>query len=1495
MHSTYPLRQDFQTEVGPWEQAGRFLRGFVQCQQLEIQVCTIYGFPSSVTQSKQRTNELLTHAIHQAALTSMPTIFAGDLNHPVDNLQVMTQLRAQGYRTIQDIYLERTGHNLDPTFGTSTSNDTAILSPQLCALVQDIWVDNDKWLSGHNPLCFTMDIPSKGLHHMQWKLPQSWLPLEPDAEEVAKHYHSSPWMNSQHPGLHPLQAWAVSTEQAVHHALKVQHAKDPVRWPVNGLPRAYRGRCQPRKLVQVPQARTIKTACNGQYQPTFDQASMPMRHWVRQLRRVQSLGYRLKQQPLKPDKHPPDVLQHEWNVVLEAPGFCGNFTTWLTSHPELSPVPASLPTQEYLYDVQQFLKLAVDDRATRANKVAHDMAKFRMSQDIKKYGKKSAFKQIKETSPGILQQVSAETMVPADVIGDYQYGLLTVRSGQFNQVAFDLDKPVTVVNQLMQIIDLTADTMELLMDDPAVALPARVEVRQKRHTVTPQIIADELTQHWNQYWQRDTPDEQEDLHAWTSFLGHKQLLTVVHQVDQDYSQPELWDTALKSMRPNTSRGICGWAPDELKQLPNLREGFPEWLMKAQVLPLEKQPQTTDVFRTRPITITSLLYRFWSKAVVRKLLHQWTHWMPPSICGFLPRRGPLDWHYAMQLELEATNLGYQTTHHGGLTLDLKKCFNCLPQAPVVDLLVHLGLPDEIAYTWTCSIRNLTRYWQLGDTMHLAGVPTTGYPEGDPLAVAAMVAVNWYMIQLLAPIVPQITAFADNWSYSFPEPRCHNPAIRKLVEVTDAMRLSIDWQKTWGWGTNKAHQSALKAAKQTATQDQLQLSLVKHARELGYVARYRLAPYRAPQKVRRNLAIRRLKKLSIVDPEFWTIREAIKQARNFVHQASHAQKQKFYHIASRPNKKIQHAIGPASALSVYLSKLAWSITATGELHSFAFCSLHLEQSNLQDILSLAEYAWMQKVSVEASSRKGLKHMPAIDRHATHRVLAQAPEGSHLTLGLQITNGFMFGQQKSKFVPEATEQCALCPSTDGHRRQVLECPATQAARQPFAQLCQELDEQDPIHLAVPVVFHSPHFEWLTVLAQAFPEPVLQLPANQPTSIFTDAACSQPAATVGRLVTYSIVILRPDRPSVPPRGPADLDQYCDTLAVAHVTGSQTVPRGELLASVKAHEAGIRAVVVTDSDYVIKSHQAVRSEPTLARLCNKTNFDLLARLHSLHWQQGHPILVRKVKSHQEFPPVDDPNYEDILGNWGADLAATLAHRALNPTVIAEFTQQAKDNTQQRAQVLQQYQLRHELSKHRVRLLQTEEPVADVDGRFEQLRNWQVHDPWTFGPPEEELALVQASKYGAKYTSLLLRWLATLEWPQLDLAAFSFTNQTTAFSNSVQHLQYLVDRPVYPPQTTQHVKSLSILQSGVFKKGFPRRPAMKQQEQTVDLVRAYCLRYQQDGKTRFECQPDIPRQSALVSTDITNPSEDRLQDRMTRYHQFRATLRTSRRPQMDAS
>lgn len=126
---------------------------------------------------------------------------------------------------------------------------------------------------------------------------------------------------------------------------------------------------------------------------------------------------------------------------------------------------------------------------------------------------------------------------------------------------------------------------------------------------------------------------------------------MVEQIDHHLDDLETWKHSLQHTKSSTARGSCGWAADEMKHLPDnvltslqhilrdlFMDGFPDFLMAAKVVPLEKEFGTVKVGKTRPITVASLIYRFWSRTIVQTLLVQWASWMPPAITGFFYRDG-----------------------------------------------------------------------------------------------------------------------------------------------------------------------------------------------------------------------------------------------------------------------------------------------------------------------------------------------------------------------------------------------------------------------------------------------------------------------------------------------------------------------------------------------------------------------------------------------------------------------------------------------------------------------------------------------------------------------------------------------------------------------------------------------------------------------------------------------------------------------------------------
>ena len=237
-------------------------------------------------------------------------------------------------------------------------------------------------------------------------------------------------------------------------------------------------------------------------------------------------------------------------------------------------------------------------------------------------------------------------------------------------------------------------------------------------------------------------------------------------------------------------------------LQSYTEGFPEWFMIGLTCPLSKTTLVPENGQTRPITILAQLYRLWSAVSSRHLLRVLADWAPPSITGLLPKRGAFDNAYQMQLELELARARH--IPRSGLTLDLKKCFNCIRWTFAIAMLRALGIPDFLLRQWFLSLVKLCRYWVISGEIWLAGATSCGFPEGDTFSVVTMLSIScaWIFFishQFTQTTLPTLSAYADNWGWRLDDVMHHAMLLRDTNKFLDLAGLSIDGSKTWFWAT------------------------------------------------------------------------------------------------------------------------------------------------------------------------------------------------------------------------------------------------------------------------------------------------------------------------------------------------------------------------------------------------------------------------------------------------------------------------------------------------------------------------------------------------------------------------------------------------------------------------------------------------------------------------------------------------------------------------
>lgn len=252
--------------------------------------------------------------------------------------------------------------------------------------------------------------------------------------------------------------------------------------------------------------------------------------------------------------------------------------------------------------------------------------------------------------------------------------------------------------------------------------------------------------------------------------------------------------------------------DQLVHLVNeIEQGQAEWplsITQGSITAIEKKSCAQEPKDFRPITVLSYTYRNWSSQRARECLKWLAKFCPDHLAGNCPHRATEDIWWQIALEIE--DAGYGDGELAGLTTDIQKAFNHLPRSIVKALALHYGLPRQFVATWHQALEQLERFFIIGGEATRAVHGGTGYPEGDPLSVVAMMLLNLGMHEWVRQAVPTSTvySFVDNWEATSHQvadiPRVFH-ALQSFAQITD---LALDIGKTYGWALNTGGRKLLR---------------------------------------------------------------------------------------------------------------------------------------------------------------------------------------------------------------------------------------------------------------------------------------------------------------------------------------------------------------------------------------------------------------------------------------------------------------------------------------------------------------------------------------------------------------------------------------------------------------------------------------------------------------------------------------------------------------
>lgn len=854
--TTLPSREAIGTLEQEWIATCRIIHNVVNMGTNKLQLVTLYGVPSSQKDSASFNNDLLQHALHAISQVNLPAIILGDFNVDPFTLPVAPKLLALGFKDLKQLFPKIHGKDMPPTCRDVTHPDNALVSPEIQDLIYQIEVNPEPWFDAHKVVIITLHMPQNPITYLRLTLPHSFmhLPLNedhlPEAYEYACRRFGDPAT---------IEEWGQTVEVAVDHALRqtqMHQEKIPLE-RTQGLPKHCRGRCQPRKPKPCQRKNLTRQGRPGDYQPPYEIHTHATCKKVKQVRRLDSICRGLQKTVLTQTHM--EVLTSEWKAVLACQAFKGNFIRWAQSKPEIGPLPICLPTYDLAYTIYQLVKhettIAIrQDQAVWARKI-----QYRRHIDTTLQGHKNAFAQLKKDMQPPLSCLQSVETRNALIIPENNHQ----RVFADNCNAFQLDSQVMVDNVPCSIIQ--KDDHSLLVHSVSDHdWPDAADVHQTQHHCTPEKMLDMLHEYWQPFWTKSEIQPTEDQ---LSRLLQTVPTLSIPDCPEDLN---LWVQAIRTLNPNSARGIDGISAQELRILPShaiqhlmtimngYKEGFPMWMMWTRTMPVPKKEGVITPSQIRPISVMAQLYRLWSKIQCRHVLSHIYKSLPKAITGFVPDKGPYDAIYEMQWYLEQAHM--QNIPKSGNSIDLLKCFNTIDRESARTTLTKLGVPKKMLRQFFGSLQKVTRSWILPDAISTPHGTNRGFPEGDPMSVLTMISIATAWTYMITDTTPdaQMAAYADNWGWTLEQPSLHSQVILDTQTFVAAFTMQVDWEKSWIWMTHPAQLPDMKRAIRQQLGERTLTNLL-HAMDLGGQLTYHGPPKLGKVHNRFQEATRRLKRL------------------------------------------------------------------------------------------------------------------------------------------------------------------------------------------------------------------------------------------------------------------------------------------------------------------------------------------------------------------------------------------------------------------------------------------------------------------------------------------------------------------------------------------------------------------------------------------------------------------------------------------------------------
>ena len=498
-----------------------------------------------------------------------------------------------------------------------------------------------------------------------------------------------------------------------------------------------------------------------------------------------------------------------WYNICTGPGFKPDFATWLLENDVVPFVPCGLPDAAWLRVVAEQLTFESKqwDALQLKDQRHHVAESFR--QDWKKGGHLPSTL-VKGTNLGTLDSLMEEKTLEgrlcrARLTG---YASFSMDNTEFVQVG-----SVWEFAKCQSVVSAVHENTVILQSKPRESMEAR-SVLQKSWTTDTEYIVSEVGKYWDKYWNADRGVD------WMIATEMIQQMPQLQQFDARVSAFGL-EIAIKSLSAGKSRGLDNWSNGELKMLSTdeleclaqllnrilMESNWPDDLLDSAVTLLAKVQCPESPKHGRPITVLATIYRLWAKVQAQKMFTNMLHALPANLFGSIPHRSSIDAAWLIQDTLDSALAEHQTAT--AISLDLSKAYNTIQRDFLSELAAKAGWPPELIATYMNFLSRIRRRFKIHGGLHGSVTSKIGVPEGDPIAVVAMILVTWAVTLHIEDGNGNLASYVDNWTLMTDRQLQHALfLLQRMKTATDAMSLLLNPEKTKCFSTSAHHRKELR---------------------------------------------------------------------------------------------------------------------------------------------------------------------------------------------------------------------------------------------------------------------------------------------------------------------------------------------------------------------------------------------------------------------------------------------------------------------------------------------------------------------------------------------------------------------------------------------------------------------------------------------------------------------------------------------------------------